>query len=268
MTWTLVKKEIRERRVSLTVYCLVGAASVWLYVAIFPSLQGQAADLNKALSAMPKEVLKAFGAEGTGLENVESLLATKQFGLVWPLLTIVLMLNRAANGLAGEIENGTLGTLLSQPFSRARIYLAKYLSAVFTLLLFVLTTVLVSIPLMNMYNLVFSVRYELLFAGMCTLFGLAVVGVGMAVSAVVNERSKVYGLVGGAVMAMFVLNVISGLKPVLDNLKYGSVFYYFNAHDMLVKHQINKVSVAVFTVVAILGFTIGLIGFNRRDISI
>lgn len=120
ITWKLIKKEISERRVSLIIYCLVGALNVWLYVSIFPSLQAQAKDLGKILDAMPKEVLKAFGAEGTGLENVESLLATKQFGLVWPLLTIILMLNRAANALAGEIENGTLGTLLASPLGALR----------------------------------------------------------------------------------------------------------------------------------------------------
>lgn len=266
--WQIIKKEIRERRTSLIIYCLVGVACVWMYVSIFPSLQSQAKDLNKIYDALPKEVLKAFGAEGTGLDKVESLLATKQFGLVWPILAIVLMLNRAANALAGEIENGTLGTLLAQPLSRARIYLAKYWSAVITLGLFVLSSVLINIPIIAAYHLDYSLSGELKFAGVCSLLGLAILGVGFAVSAFASERARVYGPVGGIVMLMFVVNILSSLKPALDGLKYTSLFYYFNAGDMMVKQQFNKAGVAVFAITAIVGFAIGLVTFNRRDISI
>ncbi len=265
---TLIAKELRERRTSLIVYSLVGIGCVWLYVSIFPSLQGQAKELSKAYASMPKEVLKAFGAEGTGLNTVESLLATKQFGLVWPILAILIMLNRSANYLAGEIENGTLGTLLTQPLSRSRIYLAKYLSGVYTLLIFVICSVLINIPIISAYKLDFSVSYELLFAIVCTLFGLAVLGVGMLVSALATERSKVYGMIGGGIMIMFILNLVSGLKPALDNLKYGSIFYYYNANDIIVNHHINQVSIALFAGIAITGFIAGLIAFNRRDIRI
>lgn len=265
---TLIKKEIRERRTSLIIYCLVGIASVWLYVSLFPSLQAQAKDLTKIFNAMPKEVLKAFGAEGTGLEGVESLLAGKQFGLVWPILAIILMLNRAANALAGETERGTLGTLLSQPISRGRIYLAKYYSAVITLLIFIIFSVLVNIPFISAYHLAYSLQYELLFAGVCALYGLAILGVGMAVSAIVSERSKVYGLVGGSIMLMFILNVVSSLQPSIDRLKYLSVFYYFNAHDMMVNHHINMASVALFSFTALASAVTGWILFSRRDLNL
>lgn len=265
---TIIKKELRERRTSLVVYSLVGIGAIWLYVAMFPSLQSQAKDLAKILEAMPKEILKAFGAEGTGLENVEGLLASKQFGLVWPILTIVLMLNRAANSLAGEIENGTIGTLLSQPISRAKIFLAKYLAGVITLVTFIFASVLANIPLISAYRLHYSVSGELAFAGVCLLYGLALYGAGMAISAFVSERSKVYSLLGGGIMLMFVLNIVSGLQTSLSGLRYTSLFYYFNAHDMLVLHKVNMVSVALFASIAVVGFITGIMAFTRRDIRI
>lgn len=268
MMWSLIRKSIREKRISLIIYCLAGAASVWLYVSIFPSLQSQAAQVSKLMESFPKDVLRAFGAEGTGLENVESLLATKQFGLIWPILVIILMLSRAAAGIAGEIEAGTIGTLLSQPLSRTRIYFSRYISAVLTLLIFVASTVLISIPLIAAYKLEFSVRYELIFAGFCTLLGLAILGVGMFVSAISNERSRVYSYVGGAVVLMFILNIVSGLQPSLEKLKYLSVFYYYNASQVIVHHHVNTVSVLLFAFTAVLGLLAGLIVFNKRDISI
>ena len=267
-TARLILNELRAKRMSLLIYCLAGAATIWLYVSIFPSLQSQAKDLSKIFDAMPKEVLKAFGAEGTGLEGVESFLAGKQFGLVWPLLAIILMLNRAAGSIAGDIEQNTIGTLLAQPFSRFKIYATKYTAGVITLLLFVVFSVLVSIPIISAYHLTYSAGYELLFAGMCVLYGLAIYGMGMAVSAVVNERSRVYSIVGGSVVLMFVLNLISGLKPSLENLKYSSFFYYFNPHDILVNHHINSASVILFGVIAVVGTVAGLVCFTRRDISI
>ncbi len=267
MIFDIIKKDIKEKKLSLIIYCLTGIFLVWLYISIYPSMAKQAADFEKLIAAFPKDFLKAFGFQGSYLENAESLLSTELFGLIWPIMTVILLLSRVAGGIAGEIESGTIGTLLSQPISRTKIFLAKYLSAVTTLVVFVSTTVLINIPLLAAYKLEFSVKYELLFALVCLLFGLAIIGAGIAVSAMSNEKSKVYGIVGGLIVLMFIVNIISGLKSDFDFLKYTSIFYYFSSYHIIVRHEINMVAVAIFSSIAFAGMLFGLTMFNKRDIQ-
>ena len=75
-------------------------------------------------------------------------------------------------------------------------------------------------------------------------------------------------LTGGVMFAMYVLNIISGLKPGLANLKYASVFHYFIPGDALIRNHLSLLSVGVFVVSTVVFSLIGLAVFTRRDISI
>lgn len=266
MNWLLIKKELKDKKLSLIIFCLTGAALVWLYISLFPSLSKQASDIQKLVESLPKDFMKAFGAEGYNVQSVESLLSFEFYGLLWPILLIIFLLSRSANSIAGEIEKGTIGTLLSQPLSRIKIYLSKYTASVISLVIFIATTVLINIPLISVYGLEYSLKYQLVFAAICLLFGLSVLGLSFAISSVVNEKSKVYSIVGGLNILMFILNLISGLRENLSGLRYMSVFYYFNAQNILVKNEINAISVILFFCMAISGFIFGLYYFNKRDI--
>lgn len=268
MSRPLLRKELKASRLALLAYSLGSAAAVWLYVSIYPSLQSQAQELSKAFASLPPGVLKAFNIEGTGLENLESLLTSKQFNLVWPMIAAFFLLSRAANYLAGEVERNTLGTLLSQPLSRSRIFWSKYWSGIVCLAVFCVTSIMVAVPLAYAYGLTPQTSSYYLLTAMALLYCWAIFSGGMLVSALSNARSRVYAVVGGGLLVMYILNLVAHLQDKLSDLQYLSFFHYFDPNQLLLHHNFSWLSAGVFIGFSLICTVLGLIAFQRRDYNL
>jgi len=268
MTSAMIWKEVKDRRVSLVAYTVAGMGLVLMYVALYPSLQGQAATYAKLMESLPKGFAEAFGVDANFLATLEGYIASEMFSFMWPLLAIFYMVSRAGGAIAGEIEKGTIGTLLSQPVTRSSIYWAKVYAAIISLLIFTFATILTTIPFALLFKLkVDTLNYfTLTIVGL--LFGLAVYGFAIMLSSLSSDKTKVYGITGGLLFSMYVADVVSALTQNLSWLKYTSIFYYFDAPAALVHGHINNLSILLFIVSAIVFLIIGRVIFTKRDISI
>lgn len=266
--FSIIKKELKDRRTSLFMYCLIAIFLAWLYVALFPSVQSQAQNFNKLIANYPESLKKAFNLKGSGFDSIESFLSVELFSFMWPLLAILLSISRSGNAIAGEVERNTIGTLLSLPVSRTRIFLSKYYSGLISIGLFTMFSILSPIPFAWVYHINTYPRSFLLCSIICFLFATSIYSISMIGSALFSERSKMYGIVGGSLFVMYTLNVVSGIRPSLDSLKYVSIFHYFNATDVLVNGKLIASSIVLFLLLTIVGVGLGLLTFKKRDISI
>lgn len=178
------------------------------------------------------------------------------------------MVSRAGGTIAGEIEKGTIGTLLSQPVSRTKLFFSKYFAGVCSLIIFIIASVGAVIPIAFLYKIDFWSRNFLTLAGMAFLFGLALYSFTIFLSAISSERSRVYGIVGGILFIMYVLNIISGLRVELKNIQYASIFHYFNSSSLLVHNHVGLLEFGIFSGIIVLSTGLAVILFNKRDISI
>lgn len=268
MNFGIIKKEISDHKLSLAIYCIASILLILLYTALFPSLQEQSQNFSKLLDTYPAALKEAFGIQGNAFATLESFLSVELFSLMWPLLAILLVTARAGNALAGEVERNTIGTLLAQPMSRTQLFLSKYASGVVTIIMFVAASILSIFPLALLYGVSTHAKNILVTGLLCTVFGLAIYGVALALSALTNERGKVYGPVGGVLSLMYVLNIVSGIRPQLHDLKYASVFNYFDAQKTLTTGHLNLWSMLVFVSIAVISVVAGIAIYNKRDISI
>lgn len=264
----LIWKEIKDRKGSLIAYTLAGIGLVLLYVALYPSLQGQSQTYAKLMESMPKGFAEAFGVDANFLATLEGYIASEMFSFMWPLLAIFFVVSRAGSAIAGEIEKGTIGTLLSQPVARTKIYWTKAGAAIISFSVFALATVLTTIPFAYLFKLNVALANYFVLALIGFLFGLAIYGFAFMLSAASSDKTKVYGIVGGLLFVMYAANVVSALTKNLSWLKYTSVFHYFDAPAALVHGNITLQSIVLFTVVAFVSLLIGQIVFTNRDISI
>ena len=264
----LVLTTLKQRRLQVAAYCLGGLAAIWMYVSIYPSMAAQVGTYNELVKSMPQSLMKAFGADKFGLTNFESLIGTKQYGFLWPLLLIFLMVSLAGNALAGEIEKTTIGLWLAAPVSRMKIFWSKYAAGLLALLLFLIFSVLAVLPIAAAYNVEVSSRDIVLLALVGGLLGWAVFAIAMLASSIFSEKAKAYGLVSVILVVMYVLNLISGLNDKLVNLKYASFFYYYNVTDLLTGGPVMGWSLVVFGATIIICTAVGAVIFSRRDISI
>lgn len=264
----LLLKELKDRKKSLFGYSIGAFLVLWLYILIFPSIQSSAQQLQGALESYPKELLAAFGIEDLRFNTLEKYLGAENYSFVWPILVITLVLSRAGNFFAGEIEKGTIGMTLSLPISRAKIFFSKYLAGILSLLIFVVVSILGVIPLALLHNVDFDFPRLLNLTVLGMFFGMAIFSATVMVSSFASEKAKVYFPVTTALVAMYVMNIIANIKPSLEWLQYGSVFHYFNSQEVLAYNNVSLASYAVFGTITLVSIAVGLLWFKRRDISV
>jgi hypothetical protein len=96
---------------------------------------------------------------------------------------------------------------------------------------------------------------------------LALFGVTMMFSALFSERGRVTLFSAGMFLLMYFINVLANLKEGLADLKYFSLFHYFDYGKALLENRIEPISIAVFLGVGLVGTLVGLVVFHRRDIA-
>jgi ABC-2 type transport system permease protein len=257
---------IKDKKVSLLSYSLAAVFFSWLYVALYPSIQDQAAGFSELFKNYPKQLLTAFDIKDFDLSRLE-LFLQKEFGLILPLMTIFFLVSLAAGAIAFEIETGTLDNLLAKPVSRFTIYVGRYLAGLLILTIFSAMSTLVIIPLAAAYSLAYDTQAYVMLGYLQMLFGSAVFSMSFFLSAVFSEKSKVYMVAGSLIFVMYVLNVIAKLKDTFEKVRYISLFNYYDITTTMNEHFITRSSIFVFLGVSLICFVAGAIWFQRRDIK-
>ena len=143
MTFTLIRKLLRDYRATLLVMMLLLAAFQCLWAKITERIVGQ---LNPLLSTLagaaglsirdvenmifegPGQLIRTvIGGDMIVLENAMDVMT---IGYVHPLMVTVFCIwgiGRAAGAIAGELDRGTMELLLAQPVARSRLVLAHFL---------------------------------------------------------------------------------------------------------------------------------------------
>lgn len=266
--WPIFLQTIKDKKNSLIIYCLAAIGFMWMYIAMFPSMQSQAEQFQELMKSYPQAMMKAFNIEELSFDKIEKFLAMEDFSIIWPLMVAFLFISLAGNSLAGEIERGTIEIILAKPVSRTKIYFSRYFTGVFILLIFTFFSIFMVVPLCELHNVDYQFMNFFKMAVIGFLFGWAVFSLAFMFSAIFSERSKPYMFVGGILLLMYVANIIANLKESLINLKYFSFFYYYNQNQALIHNNLEQQSIVVFIIVAIICTIIGLIFFNKRDIAV
>lgn len=265
----VAKRMFVDKKNALIAYSVSIFSFVGLYLSLFPQIQEQSAQLNKLMESYPDAFFKAFGLDKADLtfEFVETYLSSEIFSFIWPILVVIMMTSLANYAMVTEIGKGTIEFTLSQPISRIKLFITRYLTGVTSLLIFTGVTILSVVPWANLYNIEYRFQNFLKMGLVAFLFGLASFSLAMLFSAIFSEKGKSSFAVGGVIILMYVLNVISGLKESLENLKYASFFHYYAPSTVL-----NKGNFVDYTFVAFLGVTVvatvlAAFIFNKRDVA-
>lgn len=266
--WEIFLRTIKDRKVSIIIYIVASIGFMWMYIAMFPSMQDQADQFQQLMQNYPQEFLKAFNIEELSFDKIEKFLAMEDFSIIWPLMVIFMMISMAGAAISGEIEKGTAEIILSKPVSRLKIFMGKYLAGVFMLAVFTACSIFFVAPLCVLHNVDYAMENYVRMAAVGFLFGLAVYSVALMFSAMFSERSKPYMSTGGILILMYVANIVANLKDQLKNFKYLSFFHYYNQNQPLIHNNIDQQSVVAFLCVAVICTVIGAIYFHKRDIAV
>jgi len=266
----IIIRTIKNKRIAIIAYIVSGIVFLLMYIPIYPSFESSGKQLVEVMKGYPQSFMKAFGIEdiAQAFLSLEGYLSTEHFSFVWPLVLIFLALSFAGNSIAGEIEKGTMEIVLSQPLSRLKIFVGKYLGGLLAVILSVITSIFAAIPIAAIFDVNYVAKGYFYIAILGLLFGIAIYSLAMLCSSFMSDKGKANFMTGGILIGMYVVKILSGLKSNLDDLKYLSFFYYFNASAALINYKIDSIAIWVFVLTTIITIVLGAFLFNKRDIAI
>lgn len=265
--YAIIMRTIRDRWKMLLAMVIIGIGTMLMYTSMFPTYRELMEQNTQLYQQIPEALKKAFNMEDFSFNTLEKFLNIEMYSLFWLILTIILALSLSSNSLAGEVERETIVQSASQPVSRRTIYIGKFLAAA---KIFTVFNVLVNasvFPFASIFNITIQAGHFVTVGVMCELFGLGLLGLGFAVSAFMSDKGKTQMILAGTVLVMYVLNIVSGIQPSIEGVKYASLFHYFNPSTFLVKGEYDLVAIVVFVGLAVAGFALGLWRFTKRDIA-
>ena len=255
----LVGSHFSDRRRSVIAWGLpLGLMSAFI-VAIFPSVEDS---ISKAVQGYPSGLKEAFGI--SQLSTVEQYLQAEMLSLIVPLALGYLAVRAVASGLTGAAESGRLDVLLSAPVSRRRLVAAGFLATAVELAAVLVITGLLT----GLGSLLAGAGLAAgpALAGFANVWPLALLfaGLGIIASGFSLRTSVVTGAVAGALVSMYVLDLVGRLDTGLDWVRYASVFrYYGNA----IEDGIDPLAFAGVTAAAVALGALGAWLFDRRDLA-
>ena len=261
---------IRDKFKLFLIYSLTAIGLLEMYVALFPTLQKNAVQFDAVMKTFPPEMFKAMNMDPASLSmgNFESYLSSEFMSFLWPILAIVFAISLANYICINEVDKGTIEALISLPAKRIKIFIQRYFAGLLLLFCFCLISIFAVIPLAEIHNInyVFA-NYKVAAVGLM-LFIWVVYSTATFVSVIFSEKGKSSLTVGGILVLMYVFNIISALNSQLVNLKYFSIFYYFNGSELLGKGAYTEHIFIALGGVALAMVILSVIVFRKRDLAI
>ncbi len=267
MLRSIALKTIRDRLRSL-IWWIVAIVVYSMFVAAFwPVLADQQEQFTTLLQAYPEGLLNIFGVGSIEeMFTPAGFLSTEAFGWLVPLLFSIYATTMGTQLIAGEEEANTLDLLLSNPISRTRVAIEKWIgmlvvTAILTVALFASIVAAGAI-----FNLGIPTSHYAAACFQAMLLGLVFGSIAFAIGALGGKRGLILGAVAAFAVASFLINSLRDLADWLAKVSYASPFYYYDSNKPLI-NGVDWINVAVLAAIALVATGVALFAFPRRDIG-
>ena len=139
--FTIFWRTIKDKKIFISIYCICAILMMFMYVAMYPSIEEKSEEFNQLMENYPEGMMKAFNIETISFDKLENFLSIENYSIIWPLMAMFMMVSLAGYSISKEIEKGTAEILLAKPISRLKIYFSRYLTGVIVLLVFTFVSV-------------------------------------------------------------------------------------------------------------------------------
>jgi ABC-2 type transport system permease protein len=228
------------------------------YVKAFP--------LDQMMKSMPESMRALIGGADMDLSTATGFLNIELFPLILPAVLAGFAITLASGFTAGEESRGTIDVLLSFPVARWRLVLDK--SAALALSLTVIAILMLTGIQIGAMSSNSPVDLDKVAAGliMATVLSFGFGMIAMSIAAWTGNRGAAAGIPIGLMVAMYLVQSLSGQIESLRSINWLSLFHYYAADNPL-KHGLNLPDTAVLAAIAVGFLVLGLFLFERRDLA-
>lgn len=260
-------QELKLRRRGQIGWIVAMIAFMALSVVKFDGLSKDAAASKALLEQFPATVQAIFGMTGLDLSSLSG-----YFGVLFIYLLVILAIHAGMLGsgvLADEERDRTTEFLLVKPRSRGAIVTQKLLAGfVYVALMWLIiatSTWIATLTLTNTGTFMHDFWHF--------MAGLAVVQVTMlafgAFAAALTKNPKLpTRLVAIVVFVSYLIFALVKINPSLGVLKYASLFWYFDAVNIIGDGRVAPISLVVCGVITVVSLVGTYSFYRRRDVSV
>jgi ABC-type transport system involved in multi-copper enzyme maturation permease subunit len=265
MTGLTFRLELRRSRTVAFWMAVVVLAYGGIIAAMYPILQENAQAFEDYMAIFPKEFLAAFGMTGS-LADPGVFFGTYIGSMLWPVVAAIAAIILATRPVAADVERGWADVALGTPLTRGRLLAASIASQALVLAVLAVATIAGVLLIGLLVGADFDAGRFVAAAVVMWLFGCAVAGVTSLVAAITLSRAVAGGVAAGALILMYLMNIVAQLQVDLAWLADFGAFKYLLTTELIDLGVMPWTSVAIFAIVAAVGWAAALVVFQRRDL--
>ena len=264
MLRSVFAKTIWEQRRALLGWTIGITAVGVFYAAFYPAMN--APDIAEVMENMAPELMEALGF--TAIATPAGYLGSTTFGLLTPILIIVLGTWLGVRAVAGDEDAGRLDVLLAHPISRTRVAVERFGSLIVTIVIVCLVLFLALVAISGPAELSEIGTANLLAASLhLAVLGTFFGGLALAVGAATGSRTIASAAVGVIAVVSYFANTLAAQIDAIAWARDLSPFRYYSGGRPLV-NGVQPLDLAVLVVAAISIVAIGTALFSRRDVAV
>ncbi|MFN3699704.1 MAG: ABC transporter permease subunit [Dictyoglomus sp.] len=264
-------KTLRDRRKSIIGWSIGFFIYTIFITSLYPTFTSEkevVINYIKLFADMP--FLKLFGINSENIldfMSIEGFLNPEFFYMVAPMLIIILGIALGSDAIAGEEERKTMDLLLSNPISRSRIVLEKFLAMASIILIVILFTYIGFLISLFAFNIDINLLKLLQAIIMLGFLGLSFGSFAFAIGCITGNKGKSVAISSVVAIISYLINALSNMISAIEKYRFLSLFYYYAGENPL-KKGIYLPHLFVIILVILILLIISLIFFQKRDIKI
>lgn len=235
-----------------------------MYAGMYPSFKDMMADM------MGSSALDSF-AFIPGYEDMASyigFLNIEMYQIFWVLILGIILGFLAASSIAKEIESKTIDILMSNPVSRPQIIIEKFIGLIPMVLIINFSAMLVIMGVTVGIGEELNFGYLFITHLISIPYFLAIIGLGVFLSTLFDEKMKASITTMAIIVGMFILDSIANITTDYESLGYLSLKHYFYPYEALKFGEIDVTGNIVLLLFALVTIILSIVYFNHRDITV
>lgn len=265
---TLIKHELRQGKISFTIWTASIAFLLMVCVLLFPEMQGEMDEMSAMFSTMGS-FTEAFGMDRLNFGTLIGFYAV-ECGNILGLGGAFFASFCAISILAKEEKEHTAEFLLTHPVSRFRIVSEKLCAVIIQIILLNVIVLAASVGAMAFIGE--EVAWDTIPWKEIMLIHLAhfllqieLAGICFGISAVLRQGSVGIGL--GIAAVMYFLNLIANITESAESLKYITPFAYTEGADIVTNGSLDGGLLVLGIGYGVIGVAAAYLYYCRKDIQ-
>jgi ABC-2 type transport system permease protein len=258
--------ELRRNR-SITLWLGIAIAGYGAIMGLmYPILKANDDLMRAYMETFPKEFLAAFGMTGV-LSDPGVFFTTYIASWLWPIIAAAAGLLVGTRAVAADLDRGFLDLPLATRMSRVRYLSASILGQVLVMAVLAAAAVWALWITGRLVGAEFDLWLFTLAAVLAFAFGCAIAGPTTLLSVVTLSRGMAAGIVGGVLIAMYAIFVVTQVSKDWAWLGPLSAWDHFPTTKLIDQGVFPVGDLALFAAIAIGAWLAALWAFRRRDLA-